>query len=57
MLNLTPNEVEGILDALENMLAWTASAPHATEDEFRAAREAARLVWQSAVTKIDSNKG
>ena len=56
MPNLTPNEIEDVLDALENMIAWTANAPHATEESFRAAREAAHLVWQNAVTKIDSNK-
>ena len=54
--NLTPNEIEDVLDALENMLAWTANASHATDEKFRAAREAAHLVWQKSITKIDSNK-
>ena len=54
--NLTPAEVQEVLDVLENMIAWTARIRQPTEQEqmsFVNIREKARAVWAMSVQTID----
>ena len=54
--NLTPDEVERVLDALEDMIAWTQNAGFATAREqrdFFEVRHRAHKVWSQSVHIID----
>jgi len=54
--NLTPDEVEDVLDALENMIAWTARVRQPTESgqmEFIYVRAEAQEVYRKSVQIID----
>jgi len=54
--NLTPDEVEDVLDALENMIAWTARVRQPTEQDqldFIDIREKAHEVYRTSVAVID----
>lgn len=56
--NLTPDEVEAVLDVLENMIAWTARVRQPTEQEqliFIDIRDEAHKVWSESVRTIDGN--
>ena len=57
--NLTPDEVEAVLDALENMIAWTQNVGFATAREqrdFFEARYSAHEVWSRSVHIIDGEE-
>ena len=54
--NLTIDEVEAVLDALENMIAWTARVRQPTEQDqldFIDIREKAHEVYRTSVAVID----
>lgn len=54
--NLTPAEVEEVLDTLENLIAWTARVDLPEEDDqwdFINIRNHAHVVWLRSVRTID----
>lgn len=58
--NLTPDEVEAVLDVLENMIAWTARVRQPTEQDqldFIDIREKAHEVYRTSVGIIDGAEG
>jgi hypothetical protein len=57
--NLTPDEVEQVLDVLENMIAWTARVRQPSEQEqldFIDIRENAHEVYRTSVAIIDGEE-
>lgn len=56
--NLTPDEVEAVLDVLENMIAWTQNVGFASvreQRDFFEVRHRAHKVWSESVRTIDGN--
>ena len=56
--NLTPDEVEKVLYALENMIAWTTRVRQPNEQsqlDFIDVRERAHEVYRTSVAIIDGN--
>jgi len=54
--NLTPAEVEDVLAALENMIAWTTRVRLPTEDDqwdFVNIRDSAHVVYSRSIRTID----
>lgn len=54
--NLTPDEVEAVLDVLENMIAWTARVRLPTEQDqfnFIDIRDEAYAVYRKSIAIID----
>jgi len=54
--NLTPAEVEEVLDALENLIAWTARVRLPEDDDqwdFVNIRNSAHALWLRSVRIID----
>ena len=57
--NLNPAEVEEVLAALENMIAWTARVRLPTEDDqwdFINMRDSAHVVYSRSVRTIDGEE-
>lgn len=50
---LTEDDIDNLMGALENMIAWTANPKHAGTLDFIDARDRAAAVLSAAINKID----